>query len=365
MRKSLRIFNAALVLLIVSNFCFVSQGAMLEKEMDVGKYLSVQTEQNVLRVEIGADQFSDMKQEAKNKGISNVQLTKSLLEETDLQENSELTQRLAEMIASAKGITCGIQYLQINENGDAETLSKEECLKRIKIEETAEQARLKSFQESSRQAVPQLKANGEITGGEFTSSNQYMEMALIAVDQSTKASPGEYMIFGIAHWLKTPLTRKEDALSLGINYFSWKGKTNQNLGDMQSMLEYQHTFDSRTTGIHQVTTRSQNKNGRDALIGKEGFYFTWDLPKDWWGVNETIQCSDFAFAIVGVGNVLNADKRNPFTITLRYIHTQYKLAGKIEFTWASGSYPGISASGGLLADTKLYDMQLQVWHNPS
>ena len=142
-------------------------------------------------------------------------------------------------------------------------------------------------------------------------------------------------------------------------------QTDQNLEDMQSMLEYQRVFDSRTTGIHQVTTRTQYMNGRNAQLGNEGFYFTWDLPNDYWGANETIQCSDFAFTIAGVGNVLNADKRNPFSVTLRYIHTQYKLAGNIEFAWASGSYPGISASGGIIADTKSYDMRIQVWHNPS
>ena len=368
MKNGIRILGIGMSLILASSCCVVSQGAELEKEMDVGKYMTVRTEQKTQRMEIQKEKFTEMKQEAEHKGVSDLQLSKQILQGIGLQSDGLIAQQLANLMEKSESITCGVQYLQINENGEAEVLSKEDCLKKIEIEEKAENAqnaRLRSFQESSRQAVPQLKANGDITSGDLTSSNQYMEMALIAADQSTKASPGEYLIFGIAHWLKTPVTRKEDGLSLGINYFSWTSKTDQNLEDMQSMLEYQRVFDSRTTGIHQVTTRTQYMNGRNAQLGNEGFYFTWDLPNDYWGANETIQCSDFAFTIAGVGNVLNADKRNPFSVTLRYIHTQYKLAGNIEFAWASGSYPGISASGGIIADTKSYDMRIQVWHNPS
>ena len=231
MKNGIRILGIGMSLILASSCCVVSQGAELEKEMDVGKYMTVRTEQKTQRMEIQKEKFTEMKQEAEHKGVSDLQLSKQILQGIGLQSDGLIAQQLANLMEKSKSITCGVQYLQINENGEAEVLSKEDCLKKIEIEEKAENAqnaRLRSFQESSRQAVPQLKANGDITSGDLTSSNQYMEMALIAADQSTKASPGEYLIFGIAHWLKTPVTRKEDGLSLGINYFSWTSKTDQN-----------------------------------------------------------------------------------------------------------------------------------------
>lgn len=241
MKNGIRILGIGMSLILASSCCVVSQGAELEKEMDVGKYMTVRTEQKTQRMEIQKEKFTEMKQEAEHKGVSDLQLSKQILQGIGLQSDGLIAQQLANLMEKSKSITCGVQYLQINEAGDARSISQTECMEKIVQEKQAESVQKEgftSFQETSQQAIPQLKANGDITSGDFTSSNQYMEMALIVVDQSSNANPGKYMLIGIAHWLKTPTTRKTDAITISATNFTWSSITNQNLDNYASYFQY-------------------------------------------------------------------------------------------------------------------------------
>ena len=72
----------------------VSQGAELEKEMDVGKYMTVRTEQKTQRMEIQKEKFTEMKQEAEHKGVSDLQLSKQILQGIGLQSDGLIAQQL-------------------------------------------------------------------------------------------------------------------------------------------------------------------------------------------------------------------------------------------------------------------------------
>ena len=52
MKNGIRILGIGMSLILASSCCVVSQGAELEKEMDVGKYMTVRTEQKTQRMEI-------------------------------------------------------------------------------------------------------------------------------------------------------------------------------------------------------------------------------------------------------------------------------------------------------------------------
>lgn len=376
MKTCMRFLSASFITVLLLNCCMVSRAAAPEKGIDISTYITARPESGMERIELRAEAFAEVKEEAKRKGCSPLQISESLLQALGVQQNDQLTQRLSEAIASAKSITCGIQYLQIDESGDAKALPKEECLKKIALEEkreTSQMARLKSFQESSRESIPQLKSSGEITGGEFTSSNQYMEMALIAVDQSTAASPGEYMLLGIAHWLKTPLTRKTDALTISATNFSWSPITNQDLDNYGSYFQYDeeiYVFGSRQT-ISQ--TKEFQKNAKEAHMDiSKGFYFNWDLPKIYPSTQQSVKHSNLAFMIMGIGNFYDYDQNKPFNVQVMYTHIQTHLTGDITFSWGTPTnidgdigLPGAVASGNWTTNAKYYGMHLQVWHNPS
>lgn len=108
MNKSIRILGVGMSFMLAFNCCLVSLGATFETGIDVGNYMTVQTGQKSERFEINTEKFAEMKREAKNKGLSNVQLTERLLQATGVQENSQLTQRLSETIAAAKSVICGV-----------------------------------------------------------------------------------------------------------------------------------------------------------------------------------------------------------------------------------------------------------------
>lgn len=375
MKNGIRILGIEMSLILASSCCVVSQGAELEKEMDVGKYMTVRTEQKTQRMEIQKEKFTEMKQEAEHKGVSDLQLSKQILQGIGLQSDGLIAQQLANLMEKSKSITCGVQYLQINEAGDARSISQTECMEKIVQEKQAESVQKEgftSFQETSQQAIPQLKANGDITSGDFTSSNQYMEMALIVVDQSSNANPGKYMLIGIAHWLKTPTTRKTDAITISATNFTWSSITNQNLDNYASYFQYNekiYVFGSQQT-ITQ--TKEFEKTAKEAHMDIfKGFYFNWDLPKVYPSIQQSVTHSDFAFMIMGIGNFYDYDMNRPFNVQLMYTHLQTHLTGDITFSWGTPTnidgdigLPGAVVSGNWTTSAKYYGMPLQVWHKP-
>ena len=67
MKNGIRILGIGMSLILASSCCVVSQGAELEKEMDVGKYMTVRTEQKTQRMEIQKEKFTEMKQEEEDR----------------------------------------------------------------------------------------------------------------------------------------------------------------------------------------------------------------------------------------------------------------------------------------------------------
>ena len=107
MKNGIRILGIGMSLILASSCCVVSQGAELEKEMDVGKYMTVRTEQKTQRMEIQKEKFTEMKQEAEHKGVSDLQLSKQILQGIGLQSDGLIAQQLANLMEKSKSITCG------------------------------------------------------------------------------------------------------------------------------------------------------------------------------------------------------------------------------------------------------------------
>ena len=199
-----------------------------------------------------------------------------------------------------------------------------------------------------------------------------MEMALIVVDQSSNANPGKYMLIGIAHWLKTPTTRKTDAITISATNFTWSSITNQNLDNYASYFQYNekiYVFGSQQT-ITQTKEFEKTANEAHMDIFK-GFYFNWDLPKVYPSIQQSVTHSDFAFMIMGIGNFYDYDMNRPFNVQLMYTHLQTHLTGDITFSWGTPTnidgdigLPGAVVSGNWTTSAKYYGMPLQVWHKP-
>lgn len=162
MKNGIRILGIGMSLILASSCCVVSQGAELEKEMDVGKYMTVRTEQKTQRMEIQKEKFTEMKQEAEHKGVSDLQLSKQILQGIGLQSDGLIAQQLANLMEKSKSITCGVQYLQINEAGDARSISQTECMEKIVQEKQAESVQKEGFTSFKKQVNKRFRSSRQM-----------------------------------------------------------------------------------------------------------------------------------------------------------------------------------------------------------
>lgn len=90
MKNSIRILGIGMSLILASSCCLASQGATLEKGIDVGNYMTIQTEQKSKRFEISTSKFAEMKQNAKARETSDLALSREIVRQAGLSQGEEL-----------------------------------------------------------------------------------------------------------------------------------------------------------------------------------------------------------------------------------------------------------------------------------
>lgn len=139
MKNSIRILGIGMSLILASSCCLASQGATLEKGIDVGNYMTIQTEQKSKRFEISTSKFAEMKQNAKARETSDLALSREIVRQAGLSQGEELvSHQLADHLSEIGNLTYQVQYLKCTSEGTPEAISKEACLREVRLAEQAD-----------------------------------------------------------------------------------------------------------------------------------------------------------------------------------------------------------------------------------
>ena len=219
-------------------------------------------------------------------------------------------------------------------SGDTRKISKTECLNKIEKSQSAK----------SRSSISE----------ETTSDNGYMSIATTAISKSNEAV-GTYNFIASFEWLKTPLTRSTDAISMASNGITWLSGESNNYYSANFM--YNETVYS--DGTQTTTTITESKSYPESFE-TNGFYFSFNLPNNITSIggDAGIRYDGFFMMVTAKGRVTNYSNANQMlNINTKYAHVQIKSLASVSFSWTLGDAPGVSISKGSLAE-KYYNNYL-------
>lgn len=210
------------------------------------------------------------------------------------------------------------QIIEVSPDGNQRIITQSEYEKIVK--EEAETAHSSSN-----------RTNRYSHEGEYTSPNGYMQQGITAFYLGDKE--GLYRIIGLCLWLKTPVTRGVDAVSLGSgDIIVW---------DNYPDGEYYGGALYTETTIINGSVRKQDicvDMPNPPMLGstQNGFYYTWRLPIDTASNNGTVASvtyKNLRFVMAGNCYVQDYDDHTQrLYVKLRYSHSQVKVAIENSFS---------------------------------
>lgn len=184
--------------------------------------------------------------------------------------------------------------------------------------------------------------------GSSTSSNGYMQQTIMAFYLGDPE--GLYRILGGCVWLKEPLVRQVDAVSLGAadSIFVWE---NNKDADFYGAQTYVQTYSSGTT-FSKTDIIDEAKNPPE-IAEENGFFYTWRLPVNDAGIDAStsIIYSEFQYLIAGNCRVQDYDDHTQMlSIKIRYAHAQltptfdisYSISPSEDVFAITGFFPSIN-----------------------
>lgn len=196
--------------------------------------------------------------------------------------------------------------------------------------------------------------------GTITSENGYMQLGIWVAELKGTPRKGDFLIIGTCGWLKTPLTRKADAISLAIDDFTWDQIIEGDNEDVFS-LTFQYTrrwADNLSMSNAQSQMMEETAHEKAAQVGTNGIYFSWDLPNDYHSTQGSYEYRDMVFLISGKGCLRYPTLPQDFSVYLRYAHLQYALTNSVSFGWSSGDQPGVTMETGITSEEKYYTFHI-------
>lgn len=253
--------------------------------------------------------------------------------------NSPVITDIANRMDDIVDVVSKKQIIEVSPDGNQRVITPSEYEKIAK--EEAEMA-----QSSSN------KANKYPHEGEYTSSNGYMQQGITAFYLGDQE--GLYRIIGACVWLKTPVTRGVDVVSLGSgDIIVW---------DNYPDGEYYGGASYTETTIINGSVRKQDvwvDMSNPPLLGstQNGFYYTWRLPIDTASNNGTVASvtyTNLQFIMAGNCYVQDYDDHTQrLYVKLRYAHSQLGLTIEGSFS-PIGSDNVFSVSAIVKATVKDY-----------
>ena len=211
--------------------------------------------------------------------------------------------------------------------GDTRKISKTECLNKIEKSQSA----------NSRSSVSEEKL----------SDNGYMSIATTAISKANEAL-GTYNFIATYDWLKTPITRSTDAISMASNGITWLSGQSNNY--YSALFMYNETVYSNS--VQTTTTITESKSYPESFE-IDGFYFSFDLPNNITAIggDSGVRYDGFFMMLTAKGRVTNyANPNQMLNVNTKYAHVQIKSLLSVSFSWTLADDPGVTISQGSLAE---------------
>lgn len=249
--------------------------------------------------------------------MSDVEKTVEILDciGVELDRENPMVMDLSKNLYNIVSIRSEKQIIEISPNGSQRIITEREY---------------KDIEEKSDQEVFAVRTNAT-TSHDHTSESQngYMEQTISAIYYSSPE--GTYRIIAVSEWLKEPLCRGNDAMSLSSTEFTWE---NDNSENYMALAVYTCSYFDSETKYGKTETIYEEINKRPQTGAENGFYYTWNLPNDFYAASGSYRnYTNLKFVIAGNCRVNYYNNHNHMlNVKLRYAHVQLALETNWEFS---------------------------------
>ncbi len=244
-------------------------------------------------------------------------------------EYSAIFNELVSEIDYIGAVISSSSYYELNDNdGTIRQIDKAECVS--KVEQSA------------------MPMNSSV-GGETVSDNGYMVITTSAVAKTNEAV-GTYSVIAYYEWLKLPITRSIDAVSVASDNITWDMGNSTNYSAV--MIAPYTYWDGITTTENVYSVTKSSPEG----IYSNGYYYSFDLPNNTVATTRSLVYDGISMIVTGKGRVDDYDDGTQMLwINAKYAHVQIKSLFTIEFGWEIGSYPGVTISQGAITEKEYHN----------
>lgn len=164
----------------------------------------------------------------------------------------------------------------------------------------------------------------------------YMKITISAIhtpNYGGKNTVGRYMFLVGCEWLRMPITRIQDCISLSGTAFTWPGKVVDGVENYMLVSSYTMTSRDGTTGVTSNTPVLKEKGASAANMNANiGVYYKVDMPPMGWASNGNfVTYKDFNVALMATARLFDYNKRNQEPgVVVNYSHV--RAAIKTDFT---------------------------------
>ena len=243
-------------------------------------------------------------------------------------------------IINCEEITISESYFCVSQDGEYESMNKQECLFKAKIKNQDTARNLFCLDKVDNANLFSINNTLNNSTKIDYSDDDYMKIST----SSIYLSSGWYIIASTYTWLNTPKSRGVDIMSICAPELAWSQDNSQYFCGV-SYTQMTSTSGSKTT-VERMFERPKS------LVKKSGgIYYSYDLPNDisYTGYPTYIlkSCSDISITIRGKARVSDYTKPRAFNVFSTYGHSISNLGINPKISWSLGSYfPGVSFAVG-------------------
>ncbi len=237
-------------------------------------------------------------------------------------------------MANASEVSLKEEYIKVDQDGTKLPISKEQCEKEVlEIERSELGLSLQSI-------LPPEGGGGSSTidtNNTFNTADGYMRILTTMAYQVGLTEKGWYYVSGTYTWLKMPVVRIKDGISLSASNVVWP----TDISDSYSTMTYKWNDSLARTGT--VT----EKKTTDRTIKENGLGYTYWLPQNTYNssINYTYNINSIVLYLRGRIRINQPSIPTPVGVYSMYTHLTYYVGVDPQFSWSPGA-GGLSASVG-------------------
>lgn len=289
----------------------LSVTAFATESYDIDSFANVTCVDNVEKIEISETSLNKMSRRMIN--LSDEEKVDAILEQFNV-KNLKGTKHYNELVNDFDEIGTingSIAYMKVDEAGNQTIMSKKDCLAAVEAENSQQK----------------LSTGSVIDSNSQKSKNGYLMQVIIVVYLKNEPK-GTYFVLCSSEWLKLPVFRSKDAISVSSREMKWDTSTLENFEGYCGYDKTTTIYDNNiityrnTESIAEVPMQMpENPNAN------EGFYYTWNLPNDYTtvvaGNGVTCSYSNLVATVIGKARVQNyGNTSQMLSVDYRYLHIQ-------------------------------------------